>query len=160
MTSNNLDLQTSFSKTKVKVLNSNGEIINEYFEYDFIQPENPNKPKMNSPGSPPPEMSSKFDQNKSPNHSPDSRISEDNEYDWKQDQELDSILEVIPYLHCKICNFEIKHFDEKEPTMLLYHLHTKLKHNSPCISFENCSCLSFQNGIVYDHYPVPLDPRF
>ena len=135
-------------------------LTNKCMENDFISPENLKRPVNCSPNSPPFQKSAKIDHNKTQNDSSDSRISQENEYDFKEDQELDEILDMIPYLLCKICNFEINHFGEKEPTMLLYHIHSKLKHNSPCVSFDKCSCLSYQNNVVYDFYPVVKDPKF
>lgn len=151
------------SNTQVKVIEDKGITFdNKSMEDSFISPNDMKRTLKCSPSSPPLEKSTKFDHHRSLNHSADPKIchEKENEYDWKEDQELNSLLDVIPYLLCRICNFEIKHFDDPEPTKLLFHIHSKLQHNSPCLSFDKCSCLSYHNDVIYEYFPVLKDPKF
>jgi len=153
------------SNIQVKVVEDKGKTLDNRsmeMENSFISPNDLKRTVKCSPSSPPLEKSRKIAQNKSLNHSSDPRICQDveSECDFKEDEELISLLEVIPYLICRICNFEIKHFDDPEPTKLLFHIHSKLQHNSPCLSFDKCNCLSYHNDVIYDHFPVLKDPKF
>ena len=149
------------SNTQVKILEDKGITFDKRsMENSFISPKDLKRSEKCSPSSPPPEKSTKLDPHKSLNHSSDSRFCQENEYDFKEDQELDAILDVIPYLLCRICNYQFKHFGETHATKLLFHLHSRLSHNSPCVSFDKCNCLSYHNDVMYDHYPILKDLKF
>ena len=162
------------TSSNVKVMDIKGNITDKHTEMDFTTSEDSKRPANNSPNSPPSEKSRKT--NSSPNHidlkgyvwvpafledsdDDDQEVKENiNLSEFDAESSLDSKLDCLELYICKICHFKMTPFHDKEQLRLQFHIHYKLKHNSPCISYKNCSCLSFQNEVVYEFYPISKEP--